>query len=167
MMATDQQAGPDPTYGRRALSTRGYVLAGLVPVLIAAALFGLVVWNYDDSDIQGSSAPLLVSSWRPGQPSGSEQIAGVLTADDDGCPVLTTSDGTVSVVWPAGYSARVSAGGTLTVYDPDAKPVVREEQELRATGSLVEVAGTPLAGRPCAPDSGHVAEVQSAVQVLG
>lgn len=166
-MSTDQQAGPDPTYGRQALSTRGYVLAGVVPVLIAAALFGIVVWNYDDTDVQGSTSPLLVSSWRPGQEVGGEQIAGVLEADDEGCPVLATADETLAVVWPAGYSARVSAGGTLTVYDPDAKPVVREEQEIRATGALVDIAGTALVGRPCAPESGQVVEIQSAVQVLG
>ncbi|WP_244929797.1 hypothetical protein [Nocardioides sp. W7] len=167
----DQQAEgpyrPDPSYGRRALSTRGYVAAVVVPVLIAAGLFGLVVWNYDDSDIQGSTAPLLVSSWRSGQPAGAEQIIGVLEKGEGDCPVLRSADGLASVAWPAGYAARVSAGGTLTVYDPDNDAAVRAGQEVRATGSLVEVAGSEYAGRPCAPGSGGLLAIQSEVQVVG
>jgi len=164
---TESPAGPDASYGRRALSTRGYVAAAVIPLLIAAGLFGLVVWNYDDTDIQGTTAPLLVSSFKPGQPAGSEQISGVLVKGDDDCPVLATADGEVSVVWPAGYAARVTAGGTLTVYDPGDEPVVRADQELRATGTLTDVAGSAYAGRPCAPADGQVAEIQSEVQVLG
>ena len=164
---TDQQPGPDASYGRNALSTRGYVLAGLIPVLIAAALFSLVVWNYDDSDIQGETAPLLVSSWKPGQNAGSDQILGVLAQDDDGCPVLTSGTESLPVLWPAGYSARVSPGGTLTVYDPSDQAVARADQEVRAVGSVVDAADAPIAGRPCAPTEGRVAEIQSEVQVVG
>jgi len=170
---TDQQTeqpgrpvGPDATYGRRALSTRGYVAAVVIPVLIAAGLFGLVVWNYDDADVQGTTAPLLASSWQPGQPAGSEPVIGVLAADDDDCAVLVTDDGEVTVAWPAGFSARLSPGGTLTVYDPDGKPAARADQEVRATGSLVDVAGSPFAGKPCAPADGQVLAIESAVQVV-
>lgn len=167
---TDQQtehpAGPDPTYGRRALSTKGYVAVGVIPVLIAAVLYALVVWNYEETDVQGTSAPLLASSWQPGAPAGSEPVMGVLGRDDDGCPVLLTDDETLSVAWPAGWSARVSPGGTLTVYDPRDRPQVRVDQEIRATGSVVDVAGSPYAGRPCAPGSGTVVEIQSDVQVV-
>lgn len=157
----------DPRYAKPALSTRGYVVAAVVPVLIAAGLFGLVVWNYDDADVQGSTAPLLVSSWKPGQETGGEQVVGVLEADDDGCPVLVTDSTELPVAWPAGWSARVSAGGTLGIYDPDGKQAVRVDQEVRATGDLVEAAGSPYAGRPCAPTTGSIAEIQSAVSVVG
>lgn len=165
MTETEQPAGPDASYGRHALSTRGYVIVGIVPILIAAALFGLVVWNYDDTDIQGESAPLLASSWRPGQPAGGEQVVGVLQADDEGCPVLASGDDTVAVAWPAGYSARVSPGGTLTVYDPDGGVVARVDQEIRATGELVDASS--YVGKPCDPDTGQVAAIQSEVQVVG
>jgi hypothetical protein len=166
-MSTDQQAGPGPSYERRALSTRGYIVAGVVPVLIAAGLFGLVAWNYDGSDIQGEAAPLLVLSWKPGQEAGSDPIAGVLEQDDAGCPVLTTAGESLAVVWPAGYSARVSPGGTLTVFDPADEAVVRADQELRATGTVAAAGDLPIAGKPCAPTDGQVAEIQSEVQVVG
>lgn len=161
-----QRPGPDPSFGRRALSTRGYVVVGVVPVLLAALLYALVVWNYEESDVQGAAAPLLASSWRTGQPAGSDQIAGVLARDAEGCPVLVSADGELAVVWPAGFSARVSPGGTLTVYDPADDAVVRVDQELRATGTMIEAAGSPYVGRPCAPASGPVAEIQSKVDVL-
>ncbi|HTW18111.1 MAG TPA: hypothetical protein VMF51_23500 [Nocardioides sp.] len=163
----DQQVGPDPSYGRRALSTRGYVAAVVVPVVIAAALFGLVVWNYDDADVEGSTAPLLVSAWQPGQDDGGEQIVGVLEQGDRNCPVLSSADGSLVVAWPAGYSARVSAGGTLTVYDPGNAVAVREGQEIRAVGSLVDAEGSEFVGRPCAPETGRIAAIQSEVQVVG
>lgn len=168
---TDQQAdqavGPDPSYGRRALSTRGYVAAVVVPVVIAAALFGLVVWNYDDADIEGSTAPLLVSSWQPGQDNGGEQVVGVLEKGDQDCPMLSSADGSLAVAWPAGYSARISAGGTLTIYDPGNDVAVRAGQEIRAIGSLVDAAGSEYVGRPCAPEAGQIAAIQSEVQVVG
>lgn len=165
MTETEQQAGPDPSYGRHALSTRGYVLAGVVPVLIAAVLFGLVVWNYDDTDIQGETAPMLASSWLDGQPAGSQQIVGVLQADDDGCPVLATDDEVLPVAWPAGWSARVSPGGTLSVYDPEDQVVARADQEVRATGTFVDA--SMYTGHRCAPTSGEIAAIQSDVDVVG
>lgn len=163
----EHPAGPDASFGRRALSTRGYVAAAVIPLLVAAGLFGLVVWNYDDADVQGTTAPLLVSSFKPGQPAGEEQISGVLEKGEDDCPVLVTPEAEIALAWPAGYAARVSPGGTLTVYDPDQEEVVRADQELRATGTLSDVAGSPYVGRPCAPATGQVAEIQSEIQVLG
>ena len=134
----DQPVGPDPSYGRRALSTRGYVAAVVVPIAIAAALFGLVVWNYDDSDVQGSTAPLLVSSWQPGQDDGGEQIAGVLEKGDRDCPVLTSADGTVAVAWPAGYSARVSAGANFLSEIESARAVSPSSAALYSTCAASE-----------------------------
>jgi hypothetical protein len=151
-----------------ALSTKGYVAAAVIPVLIAAGLFGLVVWNYDDADIQGETAPILLSNWQDGASVGDTTIAGVLEADPDGCPVLATSDGDTPVAWPGGWSATVSPGGTLTVYDGGREPVVREDQEVRATGALVPVGeGSPYAGKRCAPADGTIAEIRSSVEVLG
>lgn len=157
----------DPRYARPALSRRGYVVAAVVPVLIAAALFGLVVWNYDDSDIEGRTAPVLLSSWQPGAPGGDATVTGVLEEGDGGCPVLTTSEGSTAVAWPGGWSARVTPGGTLTVYDGAGDPVVRENQEVRATGVLVDVPGSAYAGKRCAPADGQVTEVRSDVSVVG
>lgn len=157
----------DPRYSRPALSTRGYVVVGVVPVLIAAVLFSLVVWNYDDSDIQGTNAPVLLSAWQPGAPGGDVAVTGVLEEDEDGCPVLTGADGSVAVAWPGGWSARVTPGGTITVYDSSGDEAVRENQEVRATGVVVDVSGSPYVGKRCAPADGQVTEVRSDVSVVG
>ena len=161
---------PEPAYDRwsrpDALSRRGYVLVALVPVLVAAAAFGVVslVSAGDEPELPGASVRLPVSDREPGDDANAAEVGGVLRVDDDRCVYLETDSvpsGRLYAVWPAGFQAALD-GDRLTVYD-DGLPVARDGDTIATGGGYVE-AGT-LDGEPCLPESGEIAVVQSEVTV--
>lgn len=170
-MADDRDPGVDqPTEERRydrwsypqALSRRGYVLAVLVPLLIAAVGFGAVVLLASDDSGEGTVVRVPTSDWLPGQPSGTTRIDGQLASDERHCVYVDTADGQeIWPVWPAGYTARVDDQGRVSIYDGGDRLVAREGQRLQATGTLASSSG--YAGESCLPDDGQVAIVQSEV----
>ncbi len=164
--APDAPRAPD--IGRRTLTPFGYAVCIVVPVLIAAIGFTFLHFSYDEDDlVDGTRVPILTSDWEPGVPSMTALITGELVFDD-GCVVLTAPDGTEAVlVWPADFEAtiqRVGKSDQLKVYDSDRNIVARGGDQIEFGGGSVPVG--EYAGRPCAPDSGDVAVVQSEVTVV-
>src|SRR4051812_4130419 len=64
-----------------ALGRRGMVVAFLVPVLIAAAAFGVVALVSRDSGATPTNLRVPQSSWKPGQDGGDALIRGILSVD--------------------------------------------------------------------------------------
>ena len=156
---------PSPNLERRALSTRGYVVAALGPLLVAALAFTLVVLNHDDVvELPGKSVPLLTSNWKPGDGGSDAMISGRLQLGEDGCVYLVNGADRTAPVWPAEFGARVTDDGTLTLYDPRGDVLAHGGDELRMGGGFV--AAADYRGHTCAPDSGEVALVQSEVTVV-
>jgi hypothetical protein len=160
----------EPRYDRwsrpQALSRRGYVLAVVVPLLIAACAFGLVsLFASDESDLHGTSVRLPVSGYAP-EGGGDAAIRGALRLDDQECVYLQSEqgsgDGRLYVVWPAGFKATRD-GGRVSLYDENGKEIAQDGDYLTASGSYAP-AGT-FAGEPCLPSDGEVAVVESGVQV--
>jgi hypothetical protein len=166
---------PDqPVYDRwsrpQALSNRGYLLAVLVPVLIAAAAFGVVALvSAGDETGSGVTVRLPVSGWAPGSGGDSALIEGVLGVDADHCVFLTPTvrggnePNRVWPVWPEGYHARLN-GNRLSLYDQDDEVVAVDGDHVRMGGSAAPAGN--FAAEPCLPHSGTVAVVQSAVEVV-
>lgn len=168
-----------PVYDRwsrpQALSNRGYLIAVLVPVLIAAAAFGVVALvSAGDETRSGVSVRLPVSGWAPdnagrAMPTQGRPIEGTLAMDADHCVYLTPSvrggneSDKVWPVWPAGYSATLD-DNRLSLYDADDHVVAVDGDHVRMMGGSAPVA--EFASEPCLPDSGEVAIVQSDVQVV-
>jgi hypothetical protein len=156
---------PSPELDRRALSTRGYVVAAVGPLLVAALAFTLVVLNHDDVvELPGKSVPLLTSNWKPGNADGGQPISGTLALGDDGCVHLVNGTEQTTPVWPAEFAARVADDGTLTLYDPHGDVLAHGGDELRMSGGLA--AAADYRGHTCAPESGEVALVQSDITVV-
>lgn len=146
-----------------ALSTRGYVLVALVPLLVAALAFGAVsVFASDEPELSGTTVQLPTSSWKPGQDSDGALVQGVLRMDDDYCVYLESGSDRTYAVWPAGWRATRD-GDLLTIYNPDLEAVARDGDAVSFGGGLVPVA--TYEGEPCLPESGDVATVQSEVTV--
>ena len=173
-------AGPDPTPDERdqpydrwsrtqALSNRGYLIAAVVPFVIAAIGFGIValVSSGDDAG-SGTTVRLPISGWTPTSGGGDDAlIQGVLRLDDHYCVYLEAGQdgadpGKVWPVWPAGFKATRD-GGRLTLLDADGKVVAHDGDQVSMGGGFGP-AGT-FAGEPCVPASGEVAIVQSEVAV--
>ena len=164
---------PTPAYDRwsrpEALSRRGYLLAVLVPVLIAACAFGAVaLFASDDDGLAGTTVRLPEAGYAPIGNGGDAPIQGVLRLDDEQCVYLEAGQdgadaGRVVAVWPAGYKAS-REGSRLTVFDADGDVVAHDGDLVRAGGGFAP-AGT-FAGEPCLPGSGDVAVIQSAVEVV-
>jgi hypothetical protein len=158
-------SAPHPDVYRRALSTRGYVVAVVGPLLVAALLLGLVVLNHDDAvELPGRSVPLLTSNWKPGDGGSDAMISGTLELGQDGCVYLTNGADRMAPVWPAEFSARETFDGKLTLYDPHGKALAHDGDELRMGGGFASAA--EYRGYTCAPASGEVALVQSEVTVV-
>lgn len=169
------KAEEQPTYDRwsrpQALSSRGYVLALLIPVLIAATGFGVVALVSSGGDTaSGQSVHLPVSGYAPsGQGGGSTQIEGTLRLDDDHCVYLTPSQrggnepDQIWPVWPAGYHA-VLDGNRVTIYDADDEVVAVDGDLVRMSGGYAPV--STFTTEPCLPGSGDVAVVESDVTVV-
>ena len=162
-----------PVYDRwsrpQALSNRGYLLAVLVPVLIAAAAFGVVSLVSAGDDVgSGVSVHLPVSGWAPGAGGDAALIEGVLSVDTEHCVFLAPVPGTdapaeVWPVWPAGYHAKLDHN-RLSLYDADNKVVAVDGDHVRMSGGSAPTGN--YASEPCLPDSGDVAVVQSDVTVV-
>lgn len=165
MSDPEPATAPPPDLHRRTLTTFGYGVTIVVPVLLAALGLALLHLNYDDEDlVKGQVIPILTSDWQPGDAAMTALASGRLTLGDDGCLRLGETD----VVWPADYEAavqRVGSAEQVSVYDADRTVVARSGQELEVGGGLVDAA--TYAGRPCAPPSGEVFEIQSSVKVAG
>jgi hypothetical protein len=157
----------EPSYDRwsrpDALSRRGYVLAILVPVLVAAAGFGIVslVAAGDDAG-SGTSVRLPVSGWAGGAGDGAA-LEGVVAVDDQKCVYLDTGQGDVVPVWPAGYHAKLDHN-RLQLFDSHDDEVAQDGDRIQVGGGSIP-AGT-FSSEPCVPDSGDVFAVQSDVTVL-
>lgn len=151
---------------RPALGRRGMILAVVVPVLLAAAAFGIVSWVSEGSETQATTLRVPTSSWKPGQDGGSETIRGQVSVDDQECVFLADVAGQqVWAVWPAGYYARLDDAGRVSLYDGSDHLVAREGTTVQATGSLE--APTAYAGQGCLPTDGEVAVIQSEVTSVG
>jgi hypothetical protein len=168
--------GPDeePQYDRwsrpQALSRRGYVLAVLVPLLVAAAAFGVVsLVSAGDDTRSGTTVRLPVSGWGVGSEEGdAAALEGVLRVDDDQCVYVEAGQdgdqsGRVVPVWPIGFHAALDHN-RLAVYDQDDHEVAQDGDRISVSGGSLP-AGT-FASEPCVPDSGDVFAVQSDVTVL-
>jgi hypothetical protein len=157
------------TYDRwsrpQALSNRGYLLAVLVPLLVAAAGFGVVsLVSAGDDTARGVSVHLPVSGWAPGAAGDSSPIEGVLRLDADNCVYLDDDGTKVWPVWPAGYHASIDDNRLSLFQANDTRAIAVDGDHLRMSGSSAPVGN--YATEPCLPDSGEVAVVQSDVQVV-
>jgi hypothetical protein len=165
----DPQEQQEQAYDRwsrpQALSNRGYVLALVVPVLIAAAAFGVVsLVSAGDETGSGVSVHLPVSGWEPGDGGDSAAIEGVLMVDADHCVYLENGDTKVWPVWPAGYHATLD-DNRLSLFDPDDTVAIAVDGDhVRMSGGSAPASN--YASEPCVPDSGEVAVVQSDVTVV-
>jgi hypothetical protein len=147
-----------------ALSRRGYLLAVLVPLVIAAAGFGIVsLVASDEPELSGTTVLLPTSDWEPGDDSMTAQIQGVLRMDEEHCVYLESPQGPVYAVWPAGWRAT-REGEALTLYDANTRVVASGGDSISTGGGYVPV--ETYAGEPCLPDDGDVAAVQDEVIVL-
>ncbi|MGB0099053.1 MAG: hypothetical protein WBP61_02105 [Nocardioides sp.] len=151
----------------QALSRRGYVLAVLVPVLIAAVGFGVVsLVSAGDDAPSGASVRLPVSGWAGG--SGDDALlVGVLSVDEDRCVYVESGQdgadpGRYVAVWPAGYHASLD-GDRLLLLDGSDREVAQDGDVVRLGGGYLP-AGT-FSSEPCVPESGEVFAVQSEVSV--
>jgi hypothetical protein len=157
-----------PVYDRwsrpQALSNRGYLLAVLVPVLIAAAAFGVVsLVSSGDETARGVSVHLPVSGLTAGS-GGDTVIEGVLDLDANDCVYLDSNGTKVWPVWPAGYHASIDNGRLSLFRANDTTAIAVDGSHVRMSGATAPVGN--FATEPCLPDSGDVAVVESDVQVL-
>jgi hypothetical protein len=170
----DQEQQEQPTYDRwsrpQALSNRGYVLAVLVPLLIAAAAFGVVsLVSAGDEVGSGVTVRLPLSGWAPDSGGDAAQIEGVLGVDSEHCvylaPLVRGGGGPDKLwpVWPAGYHATLDHN-RLSLYDADNHVVATDGDHVRMSGGYAPAGN--FASEPCLPSSGNVAVVQSDVTVL-
>ena len=78
--------------------------------------------------------PLSTSSWRPGDPRMEAGIWGRIAVSKDGCVYFKTGDFRSDVIWPARYSADLSADGVLTVRNPSGEAVGHEGTRIDTGG---------------------------------
>jgi hypothetical protein len=169
----DQKLDQEPSYDRwsrqDALSGRGYVLAVLIPLLIAACAFGVVsLVASDDDGLSGITVRLPETGYAPAVAGAGGQIQGVLRLDADHCVYLESGQdgadpGRLVPVWPAGFKAS-REGSRLTISDPQGKVVAHDGDELRTSGGFAPV--NTFSGEPCLPETGDVAVIQSDVEVV-
>jgi len=108
----------------------------------------------------GRPVPITTSDWKPGDPARTGLIVGELRADESGCPYLTEAQW---IVWPAGYSARVSAGGTVELIGPDGGVLAREGDYVEAGGAPAGLTSTK--STPCIPQGVVLTDIQSSLNV--
>ena len=166
---TGPETETEPTYARwdqtPALGRRGMVLAVVIPVLIAAAAFGVVSYVSRDSDTAATAIKVPTGDWIPGQASGSTSIQGTLEVDERRCVYLEGTKGKVWPVWPAGYRARLDSSGKVSLYDGKDHLVARDGEGIQASG--IFTSPDSFAGETCLPSDDQVAVVQSEVTRVG
>lgn len=141
------------------------ILAVVIPVLIAAAGFGVVSLVSHGSDTAATAIKVPTGEWIPGQPGGSTTIRGNLAVDGRHCVYLQNPAGEIWPVWPAGFRARLDANGKVSLYDGKDHLVARDGEGIQATGTMTSPAA--YAGETCLPSNDDVAVVQSEVNRLG
>ena len=144
---------------------RGLILAVVIPVLIAAAGFGVVSWISEGTDTAATAIKVPTGDWIPGQPVGSTPIEGTLAVDSRHCVYLKGTAQEIWPVWPAGYRARLDAAGKVSLYDGKDHLVARDGEGVRATGTFTSPSA--YAGETCLPSDDQVAVVQSEVDRVG
>ena len=168
-MPDETETHPEHGYTRwdqtPALGRRGMILAVVIPVLIAAAAFGVVTLVSEGSETAATAIKVPTGEWIPGQPGGSTTIQGTLAVDARRCVYLQSPDGEVWPVWPAGYRARLDGSGHVSLYDGKDHLVARDGEGVRASGMFTSP--DAFAGETCLPADGEVAVVQSEVTRLG
>ena len=151
---------------RPALGTRGMVLAVVVPVLVAAAGFGVVALVSRNADTTATTIKVPTSGWIPGQDAGDALIRGTLAVDEHRCVYLQGTQGRLWPIWPAGFRARLDNAGKVSLYDGGDDLVAREGQDVQAAGRYDP--SEAWAGVSCRPTGdGEVAVVESEVTRLG
>ena len=159
----------EPGYARwdqtPALGRRGMVLAVVIPVLIAAAAFGVVAYVSRGSETAATAIKVPTGDWIPGQPTGSTSIQGTLSVNAQRCVFLKNPSGEIWPVWPAGFRARLDSKGKVSLYDGKDHLVARDGEGVQAKGMFTSPAN--FAGETCLPADDEVAVVQSEVTRLG
>jgi len=135
--------------GRRRRRRRtGAVLLSSAAVLLAGGLLLSGALTHGTSQPPaasgGGQVPIPTSTWRPGDDGMAALLEGTLVKDASGCLVV---DGLV-IVWPADYTARRTAAGSVEVLNADGEVVARTGAKLRAGGgsSPVGVSGPCTSG---------------------
>ena len=168
-MPDETDAEPQQAYAHwdqpPALGRRGMILAVVIPVLIAAAAFGVVTLVSEGTDTAATAIKVPTGDWIPGQPSGSEAIQGTLAVNAQHCVYLQNPAGELWPVWPAGYRARLDAEGKVSLYDGKDHLVARDGESVQAKGIFTSPAN--FAGETCLPANDEVAVVQSEVTRIG
>ena len=141
------------------------VLAVVIPVLIAAAGFGVVSLVSRGSDTAATAIKVPTGDWIPGQPTGSTTIQGTLAVNAQHCVFLKNPSGELWPVWPAGFQARLDSNGKVSLYDGKDHLVARDGESVQATGTMTSPAA--YAGETCLPSNDDVAVVQSEVTRIG
>jgi hypothetical protein len=163
--APETEAGYAHWDQKPALGRRGMILAVVIPVLIAAAGFGVVSLVSHGSDTAATAIKVPTGEWIPGQPGGTTSIQGTLAVDGRHCVYLQNPSGEIWPVWPAGFRARLDANGKVSLYDGKDHLVARDGEGVQATGTMTSPAA--YAGETCLPSNDDVAVVQSEVTRLG
>ena len=163
------QDDTEPAYARwdqtPALGRRGMVLAVVIPVLIAAAAFGVVSLVSRGSETAATAIRVPTGEWIPGQASGTTSIQGTLAVDGRHCVYLQNPAGEIWPVWPAGFRARLDSTGKVSLYDGKDHLVARDGEGVQARGEFTSPAA--FAGETCLPAEDQVAVVQSEVTRVG
>jgi hypothetical protein len=111
----------------------------------------------------GRPIPITTSGWRPGDPSRTGLITGQLHADENGCPYLGQKEQRQWIVWPAGYSARIAAGGAVELIGPDGAVLAREGDYVEAGGAPADLTST--VSTPCVPKGVVLTTIESSLNV--
>lgn len=168
-MSDQQESEHEPGYASwdqtPAVGRRGLVLAVVIPVLLAAAAFGVVSLVSRGSDTAATAIRVPTGDWIPGQTGGTTTIQGTLEVDTRHCVYLQSPEGEIWPVWPAGFRARLDDGGKVSLYDGADHLVARDGEGVRATGSFTPSAA--YSGDTCLADQDQVAVVQSEVSRAG
>lgn len=164
-----ERAPRPPDIDRRTLTTFGYAVCVVVPVLLAAIGLTVLHFHYDKEQlVSGTRLTILTSGQEAKAAGGTDQLLGKVTLGDDRCVTVVGTDGTPTTpVWPKDYEAtvqRVGQADQVKVYDTARNIAARSEQTIEVTGQYADAA--QYAGQSCAPASGQVFVVESKVKVV-
>ena len=80
--------------------------------------------------------PLARSTWQPGQSAMAGSIPGTLVLDETGCVRLQEGDRTWSLVWPDGWTAKVT-GHDVVITEPSGKHSLRTGEPVDLGGGFI------------------------------